>query len=334
VSGARAFPLAVAALLAATILLAACRFEQDYDKYAIVYGTSDYAGEALDLTYADDDAVALAALLAAQGYLGPDGLPAAARTDGAATKAQLIADIQDVAARATANDLLLLYYSGHGGQGPADLLVGAETAAGADAFEEWIFLGGSIVYVDNPPAGHSANDEYLADWEATVNDDQLAELLEPMPCRMKVVIVDACFSGGLIGNQLEHDAVPADYEGSTDGFLTGLVEAIGLYGSYEGYDSDIAPPNALVLAAAGEREPSYESDYEPYDGQGVFTYFLLQAPARADANGDGWVTVRETHRHVSRQIEAAWNRWYPEGTRFAPRVSGGPVDYVLFRAGP
>lgn len=305
--------LPLAALAALAALLAACRFEPDYDKYAIVYGLSDYQGLGNDLRYCDDDAQEMAALLAGQGFDVIVRVSVDATTD--ATHDQLLADFADVALRVGPADLFLFYYSGHGAQVPAADPQADEDAAGADAPDE------AIVMFNLAP---SELVFYL--------DDELSADLRAIPCDKKIVIVDACFSGGVIGNQLEHDAVPPDYEGLVGGFLSGLVEAISLYGSYDGRGSDVAPGNALVLAAAGEREESFEDD-PPYEN-GVFTYFLLQAAARGDANGDGWVTLREAYAFTRRRIDAEWNLWVPLSTRFAPRVSGGPVDYVLFEARP
>lgn len=325
--------LPLLALPALAALLTACSFRLDYEKYAIVYGMAAYAGKDYDLSSPDEDALAVAELLAQEGFRGPDDLPAAARIDSEASKANLIADFAAVAARARPDDLFVLYYSGHGGQGPEDPAYG-ETAPGADPYEEWIFLDGSIVYEDRPPIGeYDPNDLYYWDLDLTVNDDQIAALLRQLPCRRKVVILDACHSGGLIANALEHDDVPPDYGVSPEGYLEGLARAISLYRSYDGVaGSDIAPGNALVLAAAGEREASWESGAL---GHGLFTYFLLKAPSSADANWDGYVTVRETHRYIRRQIEANWNDTsygYVYDT-FGQHVSGGPVDYVLFGTG-
>jgi hypothetical protein len=268
-----------------------------------------------NLRYADDDALSVSAILDQQGY---EVVPYT-RVDSDATKDHLIADIATIAGKATTDDLLLIYYSGHGGQGPADPIAGTETASGADSYEEWIFLYGSIDGAGNPIL------------DQTVNDDELAALLrtDALRCPMKIVVIDACNSGGFVGNQLEHDGVPPDYIGSSEGFLEGLVRAISLYGDFDGYGSDVSPHDAMVLAAAGEREESLEGYY----GHGVFTYFLLTAPTRADVNRDGYVTVRETYDYVRRQIDMNWNINVSEAFRFAPHVSGGPVDYVMFASG-
>jgi hypothetical protein len=103
------FPLTLAAGLG---LLASCTFDLDYDKYAIVYGISDYPDPVNDLVVADDDALAMSVLLDAQGF---EVIPYT-RTDSEATKGQLVTDRNSIASVATIDDLFVFYFSGHGGQ--------------------------------------------------------------------------------------------------------------------------------------------------------------------------------------------------------------------------
>ena len=59
-------PSAVCVTTLCAALLAGCRFEPDYDRYAIVYGLSDYQGLGSSLSYCDEDAQEMAALLSGQ----------------------------------------------------------------------------------------------------------------------------------------------------------------------------------------------------------------------------------------------------------------------------
>jgi len=54
-------------LAAGLALLASCTFDLDYDRYAIVYGISDYP-TVQDLTSTDDDANDMSDLLLSQGF--------------------------------------------------------------------------------------------------------------------------------------------------------------------------------------------------------------------------------------------------------------------------
>lgn len=306
-------PIAAVLLLAGLAGLAlsvlGCALDAPCDKYAIVYGVADYDGTDNDLDWSDDDALDLAAMLDGQGY---NVLPWT-RTDSAANKTNLLLDIAAVAAAAQEQDLFVFYYSGHGGQG----LPGAESS-GSDSLTEWIYLYGSIPAVGGPI------------YSETFSDDQLAAAFAPIAARKKVIIIDACNSGGFIGNELEADGEPASLVEGSEGILELAAQAIRLYANFDGSSADIPPWQALVLSASGERELSYEMGL-PY-GHGIFTYYLLKAETEGDLDHDGWVTVTEAFAYTQDMIYRDWNSLYGYAAAFSPHVSGGPIDYVLFEA--
>ncbi|MBN1838267.1 MAG: caspase family protein, partial [Spirochaetales bacterium] len=267
------------AVLLAALLLSACRLDMSYDKYAVVFGVADYQGTGNDLSWTVADADAMAALLAAQGFVVYE------RINADATRAELESLLGTVAAAATEDDLFVFYYSGHGGQAYPPSGQSNETSHGADDPDEWIFLYGSLIYTDP---------DYVLDLTETYSDDGLAKALEVLPTTKKIVIIDACNSGGFIADQADVDGVPADYTGTIYLSLGSLDSALSAYFDPSA-DSDITPGEAIVLAAAGEQEFSYETlTYQ----HGVFTYFLLQAPSAGDSNEDGYVTVTEAYDYT------------------------------------
>ena len=296
--------------LLAPLLFAACSFTIDYDRYALVYGISDYDGILNDLSYSDADAVDLAALLQAQGY------EVTLRTDSAATKANFLNDLASIKAAAGPEDLFLFYYAGHGGQDVQGLGDRGLENIGSDGADEWIFLHGSV------------SDSGI-DLDLTFSDDQLAPEIAQLPSVKRVILIDACNSGGFIGSTLETDGIPQKYSGDSDSFLSGLVPAIRLFGNFSGGSADISPADALVISASGELEFSYESSAFNH---GVFTYFLLETAEWGDRNRDGFVSLLEVYEYIRRSIEREWNNVFPGEYNFLPHVSGGPVDYVLFQA--
>jgi uncharacterized caspase-like protein len=305
-------------VLAGLILagLGACVLDTPYEKYAIVYGVSDYQAGVNDLNYADDDAIAMQALLAGQGYQ-----VVALRLDAAATKDNLQnVDIPAVAGLAQEQDLFVFYFSGHGGQYAA----GAEQP-GSDGYNEYIYL------YDSSPT--------ISGIELTFSDDQLVAAFAAIKARKKVIILDSCNSGGFIGNELEADGEPSSLVEGDGGIVDLAARAIRLYANFDGSTADIPPWEALVLSASGEREYSYESPVYPdmpllYHG--VFTFYLLEAASDGDLNHDGWVTVTEAFAYAQEMIYRYWNNTAYGFTYgyFSPHVSGGPVDYVLFEAPP
>ncbi len=288
-------------LMVAALLFGGCSFDLDYNRYAIVYGIANYSGS--DLNYTDDDAVDMKALLIAQGYSIVNS------EMHAVTKNNMITDFKAAKAQAGKDDLFLFFFSGHGGQDSSGQF--SEPPPGDDADEFIVLSDGDF----------GAN--YL------IYDNELGDLIASIPALKKIVIIDACHSGGLIGNSREVDATPPDYTGTTD---SSLGEAISLWANFSGAAYDISPYDALVISAAGEGEFSMEpapSSPPPPIENGFFTYFLLETPQYGDNNGDGYVTVTEAYYYARANLLSLFSG---SSQVYAPHVSGGPVDFVLFEA--
>lgn len=308
----------VAALLLAAGLATACAPSGPPPaRYALVYGVSIYAdafGEGagpVNLTYPDDDARALATLLEGQGYV------VTLRENADASKARLEEDLAGLATTMGADDLLLVYFSGHGGDfaffglDPADYpQVPADT--------RWIFPYGGV----NPEVTGSYLSSADFRLEDAVYDRELETMLEVVPATRKVVILDTCNSGGFVGSGADVDALPPQIHGA-DFPNRGEILSLAL-AAYAGY-TGVGPGGAYVLSAAGADEESYETVYL---GHGVFTYFLLEASQEGDLNRDGYITVLEAYAWASAAIETGWN--VGAVSDFHPHLSGGAVDFVLF----
>ena len=296
-------------------------------RYALVYGVSRYVagpeGEGPNLTYSDDDARGMGEQLLADGYA------VTVRVDEQATRDNIVLDLQSVASMAQTRDLLLVYFSGHGGV-LSDFGLGPADTAGYPSEARWILPYGSI---DPAYAGPYLRPVDIRLSEA-ISSAELQAMVEPVPCAAKVVIIDACNSGGFIAGGAEVDALPPDYRnGVSIDRAAVFARALSAYLRYTpaGSGDGLPPSEALVVAAAGADEPSYE--YAPL-GHGVFTYFLLEAATRGDLDGDGYVTVMEAYAYAAAGIQEYWNAAF--GTQpqlqFLPHVSGGPVDFVLFHS--
>ncbi len=279
--------------------------------YAVVYGIATYAPDySGNLTYCAKDAEAFSTLLKNQGYT------VFLRTDSDATKEHLEADINDIRQRITEEDTFILYYSGHGIQ--SDFLGFMDNLPEPykrDEYSEWIFLYGSLP-------------DYVNNLSKTYDDDQLNALVADIPTNKKIIIIDACNSGGFIGNSPEIDGIPQRYTGSGVD-KSGLIgEAFSLYLTYPQLGkADVDYLNAMVVAAAGENEYSYETGTV---GHGVFTYYLINSVPHADSDGNGIITVSEVFGFVVECIEEQWNKKYSPYYSFLSHISGGPVDFVLF----
>lgn len=288
-------------------LFSSCRQEPVFTEgHAVVYGISDYGVSGANLTYCHTDANSVSAMLAAANW------NVHTQTDGAATKATLLSDLQWVETNATADTPFFFYYSGHGGQSVA---APDSEGYGKDEYNEWLFLRDSIT-------GPGTVNLSLA-----VYDDELRELIADIPSRHKTVVIDACNSGGFIGDGAEIDGIPPNLYYGWEGF-SALEAAFRMYVNFPSSE-DLNPRDAVVMSAAGEQEFSYESSTL---GHGVFTYFFLESGTRGDENHDGWITISESYNYTKRELDRYWNDQYAAEYEFLPHISGGPVDYVLLQA--
>lgn len=300
--------------------------------YAIVYGVSDYSS-INDLGQPDDDAHDVAAMLADAGWTIISG---GARVNAEATMANLEADFEAAIAQAGPDSRFFFYFAGHGyGDGmesnyteiPEAWTTYLTTEAGdeptaAGPLSEVLLLHDADPY----------NNVELA-IEESVTDDRLAELVASVPSRQRIVVIDACHSGGFIGSGTAIDTAPRSYDGQQEGgSILDTLNAMTLYLEYDAaVAQDIGERSAIVISAAGEQEFSYEGDWLGYSN-GVFTHFFLESRLHADRNYDGYVTATEAFSHASASIASIANERLSGENKFLPRVSGGAIDFILFPA--
>lgn len=291
-----------------------CSVEITAARYALVYGAADYAGAGNDLGSPDDDARDMASALQAAGWT-----VAASELDGTVTRDQVLDGIAALGGTVDPDSSVLVYFSGHG-------TVDADGNA-------------CIVPTD----------------ENHISAPELLSALDALPCRNRVVILDTCYSGGFVSatDTGTLDSAPQNYgEGEYDdgtGTLP-LFAALRNYASLLGdaFDTSYAS-RPIVVTAAGAQEFSWESlttkvldpDYPLSEGNGVFTYYFLQAASYGDSNGDGHVTIQEAYRYARNMFDKYWNAYiqdpdfydayYPDYyDDFLPRISGNARDIVIF----
>ncbi len=329
-------PLLVLAAVAALVSASGCGGPPQLPPgYAIVYGVSEYA-HISSLGQPDGDAVAIASLLELHGYTIMGGGP---RLSEEATKENLLADFA-AAAAVGPDSRFLFYFAGHGygagmnehyGNPPfsqewADYLhslEGTQASAGRDGAPSFLFLHEADPFFDVPLTIRES-----------IRTDELASLLTEVSSLHQIVVIDACHAGGFIGTDGSYDAVPSSYTGSGEG-ISGpdALNAATLYLSYGALPLGSERRPATVIAAAGAREFSYEGAGFGFPN-GVFTHFFLQTPREADRDYDGYITVSEAYAYACAAIASEINHQLSGTMQFLPRLSGGAVDFVLFRAQP
>ncbi len=296
-------------------------------RYALVYGVTWYDSSGPNLSFPGSDAEAVAEMLKAEGYTvqsrwvdasgeewvnGADTGENLTSTDPSGslspTKANIGADLAAMASKVGPNDMFVFYFSGHGMQ-----------VAGTPPVE-YIVPEGAVVAGYGVPA-------------SSISDTEMGTMLSPIAANRKAVILDTCNSGGFIGNSLEADAIPTASLGSSGSIsIQALAEALTNFFNFPSSSTGLSPyGGAMVLSAAGRDESCYEA-FAPYY-HGVMTYYLLQAPQSGDLNHDGHVTVGEAFSLVKAGIQTDWNSSssvQAAGETFQPRISGGPIDFVLW----
>ena len=260
------------------------------DVYALVVGVAEYQGiptsvnsvTAPDvwpepLYYTDDDAIDVAALLAAAGFdttrLLNSNATKSDMLDGIAQARQKITSGTNCALSVenciVPNTMFIFYYSGHGAQ-TLDL-----NGDEADGLDELIAPHDILPVVNG--------------FENVITDDELKTLLDSVGAEYTVVIIDSCFSGGMMSTSMA-ERLPDELTPRV--WVRDWPE--NSLNSIEADLADIDAPNRLVITGGTGDQLTYES---PALGNGVFTYFFLQGleDALHDVNENGRVSAEEAY---------------------------------------
>jgi WD40 repeat protein len=141
--------------------------------------------------------------------------------------------------------------------------------------------------------------------------EDLENLLDGIPARNKLILVDACHSGEVDKTENIQLTEGKPKEGVTGTAARGSAlivdsNSVGLDNSFELMQDlfrDISSGNgAVVISAAGGLEYALESAQW---NNGVFTYCVLNAmkSGAADSNKDNKITVAELKEYVSSQVQ-------------------------------
>jgi hypothetical protein len=238
--------------------------EQTRKYYALIVGIADYYENPLE--YTDDDAWDFAnQLLQSPSMWDADNIILLLNSD--ATTVNFIAGLNAISAQATPNDVLVIFYSGHGSQ-----------------------------WGDMPPLDEvDGLDEALCFLDYDMTDDWLAALLNNVPVGQLLVLVDACYSGGLIRGQSEKKVAPQSIG-------VGLGEDLVRELSASTKDLGNLSRSVVVISASADDEYSIEwTDFR----HGVFTYYLLEAMtglADVYGNNDGLISAEECYLYLAPNV--------------------------------
>ena len=212
--------------------------------WAIVAGTSDYAGTELHLQFAAKDAADMAAALdiAAERLFGKEQThvtlltTANANAPGALlpTRENLRSAFESAARQARSSDVLVVYLSGHG------VNYGSQGSQEADYY-----------YLTQEARSGDLTDPEVRR-QTSVSSRELTEWIKQVPALKQALILDTCAAARLVEKLTEKRDVPSSQIRS----LERMKDRTGLY----------------ILAGSAADAVSYEASRY---GQGLLTYSLL-----------------------------------------------------------
>lgn len=249
------------------------RLKQEPKLYALVIGTSNYRGSDLDLKFADNDALRFssaleqtASLLFEKKNVFVSAYTTASET--LPTKAVIQKSFQDLKSKITPNDVLVVYFSGHGA---------TYTEEGKDYF----------YYLTADMSSSNVSDPFVRS-NFTISSHELANWISELPVERNVLILDACFSGTAVNDLL---AISKSSEGSNERAIQRMKHRLGTFiltgsapnqVSFESakYKQSLLT-YALLSAMRGERlvEDQFVDVYE------LFTYAAENVPKYAATIG-------------------------------------------------
>ena len=277
-------------------------------------GTSSRAGApGNDLLYSDIDGINTSMVFGVRGgCCDGQGLVAGQTTtcnlkllvDSQATKAAIHAAIVNwLDPLEDENTVVVIFFSGHGMYAPDD--DGDEN----DPYDEFL-----VPY-------EIEWDDSQGRWrhEMAIRDDELNEWLSVLESQKIVILVDSCFSGGII------EAAAGEARGLP--WQPSATAEVNAAQWQDGFAQDIQGPGRVILTASAEGQSSWEFG-ELQDG--VFTYYLLEAfrSPSADANSNGWISAEEAYAYLAGRVDDyVWAHTSPPEHQ-NPQMSDGVAGEV------
>lgn len=258
--------------------------------YAVVVGVSDYKGTELDLKYAAKDANDISNALgnSARKLLNTDGKEHVfiynlntSTTAQFPEKLSIKNAIADVGKKATANDIFMVFFAGHG------VMEGAK--------KQFYFLT-----ADASPSSLAA--------QVGISTDELSEWMKPanIKAQKRVLIFDACNSGQAVNELVKIGQTNQQYVAARNDDKSQQIKTIEKLNEKSGL---------FILSASASNQSAYEMGRF---SQGLLTYALLKAmkeqPDILDDNKylnvGKWFTAAE--KTVTDIVRESGNRQEPQ----------------------
>ncbi len=247
--------------------------------YLVTLGVSEYKDAQFNLNYAAKDSRDVMAR-----YAGQAGIFSEVKQihyENAQVTTSTLDEIRNVLIKSTEDDIVLMFFAGHG------------------------MLDQDLNYY---LAAHDVNFQNPA--EGGIRYENLEGLLDGIPARKKILMIDACHSGEIDKEEVAWVESSEPVE-STEGDVTfravtsGTFKQIGLQNSFEMMKelfTDIRKSSGtVVISSAGGTEYAMEGAQWK---NGIFTYCLLNglASKAADLDKDGVILLGEISRYMHDQV--------------------------------
>lgn len=185
-------------------------------------------------------------------------------------------------ARETCSTTVVIFFSGHGSYGPD-----VDPLDEADGYDEYI----APYELACDPCGDTPETTVWL-METAIRDDELESWLDELASQRILVMVDTCFSGGMI-----------EAMGGMARSLSALSGGdVGALQAGDGLLADVSGPGRVVLTASAADEGSWEFGALK---NGVFTYYLVEAlqSHAADTNYNGVVSAEEAFAYLAGRVD-------------------------------
>ncbi len=233
-------------------------------RFAVLIGIGDYKSPSIpDLSFATSDARSIYDLLTDPNRGGFPKENVKLILDRDATRLNIVDAIGDwLFRKAGPDDEVFVYYAGHGA------VEKDRTGTEADGLAKYLV-----------PADAVPQKLFVTG----ISNGELARMFQVLKTKRLVFFLDSCYSAGTTGLGRALTAT---------GFRAGSLSS-DLYGS-------LAGSGQAIIAAAKPNQVALEL---PKFSHGLFTKFVLDGlQGKADANGDGLVTLLELYPYLSKEV--------------------------------
>lgn len=271
---------------------------QERNKYALLIGIGDYLYDVQQLEGPPHDIEALKRVLLERWGFKPDNVKVI--LNGAATKAAILAALDELPVRTRPGDFVFVYFSGHGTSSYESKDLGLDNNTGA------------LIPADVKTTAPNVRDSLV------VGNRDVRPRLEKIDGDREVLVVfDSCYSADAV-RSLRARGARRYVELPRTRSLAGFSESdSGSFGSQTQKAAPYPYRSVVYISAAAKSEAAGDvsrsviarGEFVTVDGQphGALSNYLIEALSGAgDSNGDGTVTYAELYAFLRNKVSESF----------------------------